>query len=344
MKILIVGGLGYLGPVVSQIIREFLEPQKLDALDTGWFLKSAVIDGTTYFDDLFISDKRDVTEAFLSNYDIVVDFAAVSNDPMGKDFENATMAINAYAAAELAKICKAAGVRRFIFASSCSIYGSAGDISRREADKKDPLTAYAKSKWAAEQLLERLTDETFSTIALRFATACGWSPHFRADLVLNDFVLTAQTQGVIKVLSDGTPWRPLIHVKDIGRAVSWACQSNLSGFQMYNVGSNNWTLSIGELAASVGKILNVPHEILNENGPDKRSYKVAFDKFETQAAGWLPRENLQSTVIEIKEQLLPYIADYSDFRLGNLIRLNVLRQMKQENLLDADLRLSGETS
>ena len=140
--------------------------------------------------------------------------------------------------------------------------------------------------------------------------------HFRADLVLNDFVLTAQTQGVIKVLSDGTPWRPLIHVKDIGRAVSWACQSNLSGFQMYNVGSNNWTLSIGELAASVGKILNVPHEILNENGPDKRSYKVAFDKFETQAAGWLPRENLQSTVIEIKEQLLPYIADYSDFRLG----------------------------
>ena len=342
MNILIVGGLGYLGPVVAKTIRHLLDPIKLDVFDTGWFLKSSIIDGTTDYDEVFTVDKRDITKDLLSPYDVVIDFAAVSNDPMGKDFENATMAINAYATIKLAEACKSAGVKRFVFASSCSIYGAAGDVARTEMDEKDPLTAYAKSKWQAEQMLAPLTDANFSAIALRFATACGWSPHFRSDLVLNDFVLTALTEGAIKVLSDGTPWRPLIHVKDIGRAVAWACQSQLTHFHMYNVGSNHWTLTIGELAANVSELLNVPYEIINENGPDKRSYKVAFDKFEHDARGWLPQENLQTAVSEIKQQLQPFIENYTDSRASNLIRLNVLREMKEGNVIDGELRIIGD--
>lgn len=342
MKALIVGGLGYLGPVIASRIKDTVGNATLDTAETSWFVDSSLIDGEASYEQILKKDKRDLTIEDLRPYDVVIDLAAVSNDPMGKDFEDPTMEINGHAAITLAERCKTAGVKRFVFASSCSIYGSAGDQARLEGDSKGPLTAYAKSKWLVEQGIEPLAKDDFSVIALRFATACGWSPHFRADLVLNDFVLSSLVERRITVLSDGTPWRPLIHVRDIGLAVAWACQADKTGFEAYNVGSNNWTLTIGELAKIVAEIMNVEVDITNDNGPDKRSYRVAFDKFERDAKGWTPQENVQTTVDEIVKNLKPFVAELSDFRSGNLIRLNVLRHMVENKQLDKSLRRTGE--
>lgn len=344
MKILIVGGLGYLGPVVSSTIRDLLVPESLHVVDAGWFLAAAVSPGTSAYDRISIGDKRDLKADFLIGYDVVIDLAAVSNDPMGKDFEAATMEINAAAAVELAQKCKQAGVKRFIFASSCSIYGAAGDVPRRESDGKNPLTEYARSKWEAEQKLEMIADKAFGVTALRFATACGWSPHFRADLVLNDFVLTALLDHKIVVLSDGTPWRPLVHVTDIGRAIAWAAQDERVGFAAFNVGTNDWTLSIGDLASYVADIMGVPFEITNANGPDKRSYRVSFDKFEREAKGFLPRAGLRQSVEEIGDHLRPHLDRFKHFRDGPLMRLNVLREKMTSGELDDALRKQGKIS
>lgn len=337
MKILIVGGTGYLGPVIADRILSLLKPEKLDAIDADWFTAAALAEYKTPFTKIDKQDKRIISEDVLKQYDVVIDLAAVSNDPMGADFEDVTIEINCKAAVNLAKTAKRAGVKRFIFASSCSIYGAAGDERRSEEAEKNPLTAYAKSKWQAEVDLEPLADENFSVIALRFATACGWSPTFRADLVLNDFVATALTQKNILVLSDGTPWRPLVHVRDIGRAVAWAAQVQHEGFSAYNVGSNIWTLTIRDLASKVAEILDVPYEITGQGSTDKRSYCVSFDKFEAAAKGWLPLEQVDSAVGEMKEQLTRHQEKLQDFRQGSLIRLNMLRAKIKRGELDNSL-------
>lgn len=337
MKILIVGGTGYLGPVIADRIRSLLKPERLDAIDADWFTAAALAEYKTPFSNIIKQDKRLISEDVLKHYDVVVDLAAVSNDPMGADFENVTMEINYKAAVNLAKTAKKAGVKRFIFASSCSIYGAAGDQRRSEEAEKNPLTAYAKSKWHTEVDLESLADEKFSIIALRFATACGWSPTFRADLVLNDFVATALTQKNIVVLSDGTPWRPLVHVRDIGRAVAWAAQVQHEGFGAYNVGSNVWTLTIRDLASKVAEILDVPYEITGQGSTDKRSYCVSFDKFESAAKDWLPLEQVDSAVAEMREQLAKHQDKLHDFRHGSLIRLNMLRAKIKHGELDDSL-------
>lgn len=339
MKVTIVGGYGYLGPVISTVLKKHFPDARVTVIDTQLFKDSVFENIDDRFDRIVVKDKRDIVAADLAGTDVVVDLAAVSNDPMGTDFEAATMEINSAAAINLAKLAKSAGVKRFIFASSCSIYGAAGDSARSEGDEKNPLTAYARSKWEGEQGLEPLVGDGFSVIALRFATACGWSPVYRADLVLNDFVITAVTQKKITVLSDGTPWRPLIHTRDIGRAVTWACQVDQNGFQAYNVGSNRWTLTIRELAESVGKVLNVPVEITGERGGDKRSYRVNFDKFEKAAPQWLPQEDVNSTVEDIKTELLKHPERLPNFREGNLIRHNVLRARIASGEIDKQLHV-----
>lgn len=342
MRILIVGGTGYLGPIIAGAIRTLIKPDALDTIDTQWFTATALNEFSAPFSKITRGDKRTIGVELLKDYDVVIDLAAVSNDPMGADFEVATMEINYVAAVELAKRAKQAGVKRFILASSCSIYGAAGEAAKSEQDPKGPLTAYARSKWASEVDLEQLADEKTSIIALRFATACGWSPTLRADLVLNDFVATALTERNILVLSDGTPWRPLIHTKDIGRAVAWGCQAKQEGFAAFNVGSNAWTLTIGDLAKSVSSILGVPYKIAGTGSTDKRSYRVSFDKIEQTAQGWLPQERVDTAVQEMKEMMSRHLQRFENFRTGNLIRLNVLREKIASGELDSRLFLQDK--
>ena len=183
--------------------------------------------------------------------DAVVHLAAVSNDPMGHAYEDLTRQVNHVAAAAVARQAKAAGVRSFVFASSCSVYGAADDRPRTERSSLNPLTTYAKSKILAEQALCELAGPTFRISCLRFATACGMSDRLRLDLVLNDFVASAMSTGGITVLSDGTPWRPLINVADMARAIDWAVGRDADAggdFLIVNAGSDGWNYQVSELA------------------------------------------------------------------------------------------------
>ena len=175
-------------------------------------------------------DVRAITAVDLTDVDAVIHLAAISNDPMGNAYERVTEDINYQGTLAVARAAREAGARHFVFASSCSVYGFAEDGARNEQSSVNPLTAYARSKVASEQSLAQLAGPDFIVTCLRFATACGASPRLRLDLVLNDFVASAVTSGVIKILSDGTPWRPLINVEDMARAFDWAIdRSALNG-------------------------------------------------------------------------------------------------------------------
>ena len=182
------------------------------------------------------------------------------------------------------------GVGRFVFASSCSIYGAAGDAPRAEDDPLNPLTAYARSKVEAERGLRPLAGRDFTVTALRFATACGASPRLRLDLVLNDFVASAVLSGRIEVLSDGSPWRPLVHVDDMARAIEWGLSRGRDPFVAVNVGSADWTWQIGALARDVADVLGEVEVSINTAAqPDNRSYKVDFSLFRKLAPDHQPR-------------------------------------------------------
>ena len=199
--------------------------QPLSGLDTGYFancVTGSAILPECRVDLQCFADMRQFPEDILDGVDAVVHLAGISNDPIGNLFEEATLDINYRASVKLAAKSKAKGVGAFVFASSCSMYGAADDAPRTEESPLNPLTAYAKSKVLTEVDLRGMADEAFKVTCLRFSTACGMSDRLRLDLVLNDFVAGALTSGRITILSDGTPWRPLINVKDMARAIDWA--------------------------------------------------------------------------------------------------------------------------
>ncbi|RME73385.1 MAG: NAD-dependent epimerase/dehydratase family protein, partial [Verrucomicrobia bacterium] len=260
---------------------------------------------------------------------------------MGKAYEAVTEAVNARAAAENARLAKAAGVKHFVFASSCSVYGAAGDQPRTEESELNPLTAYARSKIAAEKALEPLAGPDFTVTCLRFATACGFSPRLRLDLVLNDFVASALATGKIEILSDGTPWRPLIEVRDMARAIHWAgTRDNSAGdFLVVNAGSNQWNYRVVELAEAVKAQLGDVEVSINKNAsPDKRSYRVDFSKFARLAPDFQPQIDLAAAVRELVKGLSAVHFADANFRDSWLIRLKVLNRLRETGRLDDDLR------
>ena len=225
MRILVTGNMGYVGSVLARVLRREFPGAELIGYDAGWFghaLVGATLLPEVHLDRQVFGDIRDLPADLLSGVDAVVHLAAVSNDPMGKEFETVTEEVNQTAALRIAAIAAAAGVRSFVFASSCSMYGFAEGGARRESDPTNPLTAYARSKIGTENGLRQLDGGPMTVTSLRFATACGMSERLRLDLVLNDFVAGALTSGEVSVLSDGTPWRPLIDVEDMCRAIVWA--------------------------------------------------------------------------------------------------------------------------
>ncbi|MGH7043734.1 MAG: NAD-dependent epimerase/dehydratase family protein, partial [Acetobacteraceae bacterium] len=227
MRILITGNLGYVGSILSRHLRVALPEAELVGYDAGFFahcLTGAETLPERRLNRQHFGDVRDLPASLLTGVDAVVHLAAVSNDPMGNRFEAVTEEINAAASLRLAAMAQAAGVRSFVFASSCSIYGFAEGGPRRESDPVSPLTAYARSKVATERGLHGMNQGGMTVTCLRFATACGMSDRLRLDLVLNDFVACAVASGEISVLSDGTPWRPLIDVTDMARAIAWAIE------------------------------------------------------------------------------------------------------------------------
>lgn len=344
MKILITGNLGYVGPGVVSRLRETYPNAELIGYDTGFFancLTNSPILPEVKLNQQHFGDVRNFNPDLLTNVDAIIYLAAISNDPMGNRFEEVTMDVNYKAAINIAKIGKEKGVKSFVFASSCSVYGEADDNAKVESDTLNPLTAYARSKIAAEKDLEPLASENFVVTCLRFATACGYSNRLRLDLVINDFVAGAVSSKRIDILSDGTPWRPLINVLDMARAIDWAIQRKheLGGsFLAINTGSNEWNYQVKELAEMVAEVVVGCKVTVNADAPpDKRSYRVNFDLYKKLAPNHQPVYALKPTIKALYQSLMEMGFNDPKFRESNLMRLNVINQLKQNKFLDNDL-------
>jgi nucleoside-diphosphate-sugar epimerase len=344
MKIIIVGNLGYIGPCVTHHFRSRFPKAELIGYDIGYYAQS--LSSADYLPEIeldrqIFGDVRKFPEALLEGVDGVVNLAAISNDPMGNQYEAVTMAVNYRAAVDLAALCKRNKVGNYVFASSCSIYGAASEFPKKEDDTLNPLTAYARSKVAAELELNPLADEDFNVTCLRFATACGFSNRLRLDLVLNDFTAGAWVNQVIEILSDGTPWRPMINTKDMARAIEWAIQRTASTgtpFLAINTGSNEWNNQILPLAEAVAT--EVPGTRVNLNleaMPDKRSYQVNFDLFKELAPDYQPEWDLERTIRELTAGLKALNFNDVNFRQSSYVRLHALTRLREQGLINERL-------
>jgi len=344
MKILITGNMGYIGPCVVERLRESYPEAIVIGYDMGFFahcLTNSERLPECRVDTQHFGDVRNISSELLKDVDSIVHLAAVSNDPMGKTYENVTNEINYQASIDVAKKARDAGVKSYVYASSCSMYGAADDGPRNEESPLNPLTAYAKSKIATENDLQHLANGNFIVTSLRFSTACGMSERLRLDLVLNDFVAGAVASKNITILSDGTPWRPLINIKDMARAIDWAIQrrpDNGGEFLAVNVGSDEWNYQVKELAEAVAKVIPDVEISINENAqPDKRSYRVSFELFKKLAPDYQPQMDLHTTVQELKDGLESMNFHDENFRSSNYMRLKMLNHLRDQGFISERL-------
>lgn len=337
--------MGYIGPVVTKHLRRTFPDAELVGLDIGYFgncINTSKVLPECDLDVQYFTDIRTFPERILDGVDAIVHLAGISNDPIGNKFEEVTLDINHRASIKLAEKAKDAGVRSFTFASSCSMYGSAEDSARTENSPLNPLTAYAKSKVYTERDLQPLAGEKYKVTCLRYSTACGMSDRLRLDLVLNDFVAAAIASKNILILSDGSPWRPLINVKDMARAIEWAIIRDFDKggpFLAVNIGSNEWNYQVKDLAKAVADIVPGVDISINKNAqPDKRSYRVNFDLFSELAPDYQPKVDLMNTIEELKIGLESINFKDKDFHNSQFIRLKVLSDLGAMGLLDGKLQ------
>jgi nucleoside-diphosphate-sugar epimerase len=339
--ILVVGNMGYVGPAVVRRLRDSYPAARIHGADVGYFahcLTGAEALPERLLDRQYFVDIREITPTLLEGVDAVVNLAAVSNDPMGKAYERATREINFKAGVRLARLARDAGVASFVFASSCSVYGQTDGRPVTENDSLAPLTAYARSKIDTEVELEKLATPEFFATALRFPTACGMSDRLRLDLVLNDFVAGALTAGNIQILSDGTPWRPLIDTRDMARAIDWALQRPRDvarKFLTINVGRNEANYQVKDLAQVVARHLPGTSIEINPNAPpDKRSYQVDFSLYRGLAPAHLPQCSLDDSVSQLIAGLRRMAFADVNFRESGLIRLRVLNALRTSGVVN----------
>ncbi len=349
MKILITGNMGYIGPCVVQRLRTSYPEAKIIGLDTGFFancLTNSEILPECRVNMQYFEDVRKVSIDLLKDIDAIIHLAAVSNDPMGNTYEKVTHEINYLASIDLARKAKDAGVKSFVYASSCSMYGAADDGPRTEASPVNPLTAYARSKIATEKDLQTIADNKFKVTSLRFSTACGMSERLRLDLVLNDFVACAITSKQITILSDGTPWRPLINIKDMAKAIDWAIKRDINNggeFLAVNVGSDGWNYQVRELAEFVAKVIPDVKISINKNAqPDKRSYRVSFELFRKLASNYQPEVDIITTILELKRGLEAMHFNDQNFRTSMFMRLKVLNHLREIGMLAETLEWTSK--
>lgn len=338
MRVLVTGHKGYIGVV--------LMPMLLAAGHEAVGVDSDLYERCTFGDALpatatIRKDIRDLEIADLEGFDAVLHLAALSNDPLGNLNPNLTYDINHHASVRLARLAKAVGIQRFLFSSSCSTYGAAGDEMLTEEAAFNPVTPYGHSKVLVEQEVAALADDDFSPTYLRNATAYGVSPRHRFDIVLNNLMAWAYTTGRILIKSDGMAWRPIVHIEDIGRAFLAALEAPRAAVhnQAFNVGRNSENYRIRELAEIVKAV--APHceiEYAKDGEPDKRTYRVDFRKIEQQLPTFQPQWSARRGAEELLAAYQQIGLTVDEFEGPRYKRIDHIRHLLRTNLLDGELR------
>ena len=338
MRVLVTGHHGYIGSVLVRLLREV--GYDVVGLDIDFFASNRFVGQVTEVPTLK-RDLRDVEAADLAGFDAVLHLAALSNDPLGDLNPQLTYEINYRATMKLASLAKKIGVRRFLFSSSCSMYGAARSEMLDESAPFRPVTPYAESKVLVEGELGSLADENFSPVFLRNTTAYGVSPFMRFDIVLNNLVAWAYTTGKAQIHSDGTPWRPLIHIEDICRAfiaVLEAPEETIHN-QAFNVGITEENYQVRDLARIVQE--TVPGcviEYSSTGGPDPRSYRVNFGKIKDILPGFQPKWNVRRGAQELYAACQEAKLTLEDFDGPRFKRITHIRKMLADGRIDSQLR------
>ena len=341
MRLLVTGNQGFIGPVLTTMAQA--HGHQVTGLDIGYFEGCVTRPEAEARPGVqILRDMRDVTAADVEDVDGIIHLAGLSNDPMGALNPDLTYDINLHATLALARLAKAAGVGRFVFASSCSIYGAAGGAGMLdETAPLEPVSAYAVSKAKSEEGLLALADATFSPVMMRNATAYGLGSRPRFDLVVNNLAGWAHTAGVVRVMSDGTPWRPLTHIEDISLAALCAAEAPRDAVhaQAFNIGRSDANYQVSDIAEAVRAAFPGSRlEITGETGGDPRSYRVDFSKALTDLPGFAPQWTLERGVDEVSGWLKANGLNDHAFDSRLFIRLKQLQHEVEQGVLDGDLR------
>ncbi len=340
MRVLLTGHHGYIGVVLGRFLLE--AGHEVTGLDADFFSENRFVGKLANFPELRI-DLRDVEAQHLRGFEAVLHLAALSNDPLGDLNPQLTYEINHHASMRLAHLAKDAGVRRFLFSSSCSMYGAAGSAMLDEAAPFNPVTPYAESKVLVERELVSLADARFSPVFLRNTTAYGVSPFMRFDIVLNNLVAWACTTGSVVIQSDGTPWRPLIHIEDICRAFLAALEAPQEAIhnQAFNVGITEENYQVRDLAEIVRETVpDCKIEYSPDGGPDPRSYRVNFSKIKNGLPGFRPKWNVKRGAQELYVACREASLTLEDFNGPRFKRIVHIRKLLAAGRLDSQLRWS----
>jgi len=334
MKILLTGINGYIGTVLGQKLLK--AGYEVVGLDTDYYSGAWMYDYEGFVAPKFINkDIRNVIKEDIIGFDAVIHLAELSNDPVGENDPSLTFEINHEGTKKLASLAKEAGVAKFIYFSSCSVYGASEKIAD-ETSPTNPLTAYAKSKVMNEKYLLEIGDEKFSPIIFRNATVFGASPRLRFDLVVNNLSGLAYTTGEIKMDSDGTPWRPFVHVLDVCQAVLLALSTSneLTDKQIINIGDTNSNYQIKDIAEIIKNAFPGCSVSLNANGADKRNYKVNFDKIKKVLPGFLCQYDIAKGAVELREIFTKINLTAEDFQSKDYTRLKQIRHLRDNEHID----------
>ena len=336
VKIVVTGSDGYLGCLLVPTLAA--EGHEVLGIDTGYYRAGWLYNGVPVVAKTLSKDLRDITPEDLAGADAIVHMAELSNDPLGELIKDVTFEVNHKGSVRLAEMARAAGVRRFVYMSSCSVYGVAeGTVD--ETSPVNPQTSYAECKALVERDLAAMASDDFCPTFMRNATAFGASPRMRFDIVLNNLSGLAYTTKKIAMLSDGTPWRPLVHGLDIAKAIRCVLNApeDLVRGETFNVGSNEQNYQVREIAEVVGKVFPGCEVSFGEAGGDNRSYKVNFDKITNKLPGFSCDWDLQKGAEQLEQVYSAIDLDTETFTGRGHTRLKQLEYLMRTNQLDASL-------
>lgn len=340
MKVLVTGDQGYIGSVLVKMLQE--KGYEVYGLDVGYFAENKLESCLEGYSRVS-KDVRDVVLEDLEGIDAIIHLAGLSNDPLGEFNPSLTHEINTRASIRLAELAKKAGVKRFIFSSSQSMYGISELDSELDEDnsEKNPVTAYASAKWDAEQALNSMSCREFIVTSFRPSTVFGASPRLRCDIVFNNLVASAYTTGRIEIMSDGTPWRPVIHIKDVSNAFISGLEApeDIISARSFNVGINDGNYSVRDLAEAASRSVPNSELVFTGEHQDSRTYKVSFERILTDLEGYYkPEWDLDRGGSELVEMFKRINFTERQFRGRETIRLKQLIYLTESNKIDTNFR------